>query len=141
MLVAALGQNATNVALAIPPWILLANTEGEEAQLPQEGRDTTASEAQTDTSVHRRRARGRLRNVTRMVRGDREPTLESCQMEHMRDSVFNRLERPVADPNLDDDYDSECERSTGSRGNAYPRTRLDARQARLEQQVENWPPI
>ena len=38
-LVMALGQNAANVALAIPPRIPLANTEGREA----EGGDSTTS--------------------------------------------------------------------------------------------------
>ena len=41
--------------------------------------------------------------------GSHEPTLESHQIEYTRDSVFNKLERPTADPNLDDDYDSEFE--------------------------------
>ena len=36
-LVAALGQNATNVALAIPPRILLANAVGGEVLPPKEG--------------------------------------------------------------------------------------------------------
>ena len=35
MLVAAMGQNAANVALAIPLGIPLANAEGEEAKPPQ----------------------------------------------------------------------------------------------------------
>ena len=48
-LVAALGQNATNVALAIPSGIPLANTEGEEVPPPQEGRDATVSEARIGT--------------------------------------------------------------------------------------------
>ena len=32
------------------------------------------------------------------------------------DSVFNRLEQPATDPNVDDDYDSEFDRSTSSKG-------------------------
>ena len=49
-----------------------------------------------------------------------ESTLESHKTEHTKDSVFNELERPVDDPNLDDDYDSdsEYERSAGSRDSA-----------------------
>ena len=50
-LVAALGQTATNVTPTIPPGIPLANGEGEEAQLPQEGRDAMASKARVDTSA------------------------------------------------------------------------------------------
>ena len=42
-LVSALGQNAGNVAFAILPRIPLANSEGEEALPPQEGRDAIAS--------------------------------------------------------------------------------------------------
>ena len=53
-LVAALGQNTTNVALAILSRILFANAEGKEALPPKEGRDATVSEARTDTSACRR---------------------------------------------------------------------------------------
>ena len=51
-LVAALGQNASNVAPAIPLGIPLANAEGGEALLPQEGGDATTSEARTEASQH-----------------------------------------------------------------------------------------
>ena len=56
-LVTIFGQNAANVAPAIPPRILLANAEGEEVPPPQEGRDATVSEARTNTHARRRRAR------------------------------------------------------------------------------------
>ena len=60
---------------------------------------------------------------------NREATLESHKTEHTRDSVFNRLAQPVADPNLDDDNDSEYkyECSASSRESADLRARLDAR--------------
>ena len=126
-LVVALDQNAAIVAPTIPPRILLANTESEETWPPQEGRDATTSEARTDTSMHQMRAWRRCQNVTQIVHGDHEPTLESRQIEHTRDSIFNRLERLVANPNLDDDYDFEYEHSAGSRGSADLRGRLNAR--------------
>ena len=47
-LLVALGQNAANAAPAIPLGIPLANVEGEEAQLPQEGWDATASGVRTN---------------------------------------------------------------------------------------------
>ena len=53
-LVVALGQNAANVAPAIPPGIPLANTESGKALSPQEGRDATVGEAQTDICQRRR---------------------------------------------------------------------------------------
>ena len=61
--------------------------------------------------------------------------------EHTRDSVFNRLERTKADPNLDDGYDSEYECSAGSKEKVNLRARLNARRARLEQQAESRPLI
>ena len=44
-LVTALGQNAANMAPAIPPGIPLANRESEEVPPPQEAREAMASEA------------------------------------------------------------------------------------------------
>ena len=85
-LMAALGQNTANSTPAILSGIPFVNAEGEEAQLPQEGGDATVSGVQTDTSACR------------------------------RDSVFNKIEQSVTDPNLDDDYDSEYEHFVGSRG-------------------------
>ena len=61
-----------------------------------------------------------------MAREDHEPTLESRKIERTRDSVFNGLEWPAADPNLDDDYDSEFEQSASSKGSADLCTRLNA---------------
>ena len=49
-LVVALGQNMANMAPAILLGIPLANKEDREALPPQEGEDTTGSEARTDTS-------------------------------------------------------------------------------------------
>ena len=72
---------------------------------------------------------------------DCEPTLKSHNTEHTRDSFFNRLEQPVANLNLEDDYDSEYERSAGSRESVDLRARLDARRAQREQQVENRLPV
>ena len=72
---------------------------------------------------------------------DHEPTPESRNTEHTRESVFNRLERPVADLNLDDNYDSEYEHLASSRGSADLCPRLNAQWAQHEQQVENRPPI
>ena len=65
-LVAVLGQNAVNVALAIP----LANAEGE---------DATSSKAHT--SQRRRRVRCKCRNIARLAQEDRELTPESRQTE------------------------------------------------------------
>ena len=48
---------------------------------------------------------------------------------HTWDSVFNRLERIIADPNLDDEYDSDYERSASSRESPDLRAWLDARRA------------
>ena len=76
-LVAALGQNAANVTPAIPPGIPLANSEGEEVPPPQEGRDVTTREAQTDTDAHRRCARRRHHNTMRGKHENQETTLES----------------------------------------------------------------
>ena len=53
--------------------------------------------------------------------------------------MFDRLERIKVDPNLDDGYDSENERSAGSRESADLRARLNARRARPEQQAESRP--
>ena len=94
MLVTTFDQNATNVAPAIPLGILLTNAEGG---------DATTSEARTDISQRRSRDERRCRNVSRPAHEDHEPTPGSPQTERTRDSVFNRLEQPVADPNLDDD--------------------------------------
>ena len=68
----------------------------------------------------------RRQNVAWVLRENREPTLESHKTEHTRDSIFNRLERPAAYPNLDNDYDSEYESSTGSRENTDLCAQLDA---------------
>ena len=53
-LVAALGQNAANVALTIPPAIPLANMEGG---------DATTCEAQTESSQHRWCTRCKCQNI------------------------------------------------------------------------------
>ena len=50
-LVAALGQNTTNVTPTIPLGIPLTNAEGEEILPPQEGKDATTREARTDTDA------------------------------------------------------------------------------------------
>ena len=76
-LVVALGQNTTNVALAIPLGIPLADAEGEEAQPPQEGGDSITSEAQTKTSQRRRRDRRRCQNIIQLAQEDHELTPES----------------------------------------------------------------
>ena len=47
--------------------------------------------------------------------------------------MFNRLEWTVADLNLDDEYDSEYERSAGSRESPDLRARLDAKRVLREQ--------
>ena len=60
---------------------------------------------------------------------------------HTRDSVFNRLERTRADPNLDDGYDSKYEHSAGSRESTDLRAQLNARRARPEQQAESKSPV
>ena len=60
---------------------------------------------------------------------------------HTRDSVFDRLERTRVDLNLDDGYNSENERSAGSRESADLRARLNAQRARPEQQAESRPPV
>ena len=44
----------------------------------------------------------------------------------------SRLEQTVVDPNLDDEYDSDYERSAGSKESADLRAWLDARRAQLE---------
>ena len=44
--------------------------------------------------------------------------------------MFNKLERIVADPDLDDEYDSEYERSVGSRESIDLRARIDAQRER-----------
>ena len=54
---------------------------------------------------------------------------------HTKDSVFDRLERIRVDPNLDDGYNFENERSAGSRESADLRARLNARRVRPEQQA------
>ena len=140
-LVATLGQNTANVALAIPLGISLANAEGEEALFPWKGRDATTNEAWTDSNACRRCARCRRQNTARIVHKNRKPTPKSHKIEHTRDLVFNRLERPVVDSNLDDDYDSEYEGSAGSRESADLRGRLDAWRAQPGQQPKNWPPV
>ena len=138
-LLAMLGQNTANVAPVIPLWIPLANAEGKEVPPPQKGREAMANEAQPDTHTRRRHIWRRRHNATRERHKNRETTLESHETEHTRDSVINRLERIVDDPNLDDKYDSEYERSTGSRESADLRARLDARRAWCQQQAENRP--
>ena len=90
-LVAVLGQNAANVPPAIPSGIHLSI---------EEGGDMMASEAKIETSQHLRHTRCRCRNVARPTQEDSEPTPKSLQIERTRDSVFNRLERPVANPNF-----------------------------------------
>ena len=60
---------------------------------------------------------------------NQETTPKPFGTEHTRDSVFNRLERTVIDPNLDDEYDSEHEHSAGSRESADLHARLDAQRA------------
>ena len=75
------------------------------------------------------------------MRENLEPTSESYKTEHTKDSVFNRLDQPVDDPNLDDNYEFEHERSVGSRESADLHARLDAQQAQREQQAENRPPV
>ena len=95
-LVAVLGRNTANMALVIPPRIPPANTEGKEAIPSQEDRDTTASEARTDTISHQRCARRRRQNAALIVCENREPTPESHKIEHTRDSIFNKLKRPMA---------------------------------------------
>ena len=129
-LVAALGQNVVNVTPAILPGIPLANAEGEEIPSPQEGRDATTSEARTNTDACRRHTQRRRHNATRGRLKNRETTSKSHGIEHTRDSVFNRLERTVADPNLDDEYDFEYERSAGSRESIDLHARLDTQRAR-----------
>ena len=47
----------------------------------------------------------------------------------------------MADPNLDDEYDSEYERSTGSKESANLRAWLDAQRVQREQHAENKPPV
>ena len=64
-LVIALGQNTTNVTPAIPLGIPLANEEGEEVPPPQEGRDATTSEAQTNTDARRMSIQCRHHNAMR----------------------------------------------------------------------------
>ena len=54
-----------------------------------------------------------------------EPTPESHKTKHTKDSVFNRLEQPMDDPNLDDDYNSECKCLVGSKESIDLRARLD----------------
>ena len=116
-----------------PLQISLANAEGREALPLQEGGDATASKALTNTSVCRRRPQHRHQNVAQVVHKDHEPTPESCKIEYTRDTVFNTLERPVADPSLDCDNDSEFELTTGSRGSADLHARLNTRCPQLKQ--------
>ena len=131
-LVTVLGQNAANTTPAIPPGIPIANAEGKDGLSPLEGGDVTAGGAQVDTDARRRCAR-RRRRTRHENRGDASG--------QTRDSVFNRLERVMDDPNLDDGYDSENEHSAGSRENTDLRARLNAQRARLEQQAESRPPV
>ena len=138
---AALGQNAANVTPAIPLGILLANMEGEEAPPPQEGRDATASEARTETNVRRRRVWCRRCNTMLEMHENWEVTIVSRGIEHTWDSMFNRLKRTIADPNLDDKYDSDYERLVGSRESPDLRSQLDAWRAQREQQAESRPPV
>ena len=72
---------------------------------------------------------------------DRGDAPDSRASEHTRNSVFSRLERVKVDPNLDDGYDSENERSAGSRESTDLRARLNVRRARPEQQAESRPPV
>ena len=140
-LVTALGQNAANVAPAIPPGILLANTEGEEVPPLQEGGNAIANKAQTETYARRRRAQCRHHNATQETYENRETTPESHKTERTKDSIFIRLKQKVGDPNLDDKYDSKYECSAGSKETADLRARLDPQRARCEQQPENRLPI
>ena len=128
-LVTTLSQNAANVAPVIPPGIPLANVGGEESLPPQEDGEVAADEARADTDMRRRRARRRRRtrsNSQINVSGARTP-------EHTRDSIFDRLERIRVDLNLDNEYNTEDERSAASRGSSDLRARLNARRARPEQ--------
>ena len=59
------------------------------------------------------------------MRENHEPTSESHKTEHTKDSVFNKLEQSMDDPNLDDDYDSEYKCLVGSRENINLHARLD----------------
>ena len=118
VLVMALGQNATNITPAIPLGILLAKAKGGEALPPQEGGDATAKEAELTLESQK---------VTEATREDRKPIPECCQTQRTRDSVFNKLEWPADNPNLDDGYDFEFEHSTSSRGSTDLRARLNAR--------------
>ena len=99
------------------------------------------SKARTDTSVRRRCTQRKHHNTARGTHKNRGTTPKSHGPKHTRDSVFNRLELTVVDPNLDDEYDSEHERSAGSRENADLRARLDTQRAQREQQAENKPPV
>ena len=136
-LVTNLGQNAANVTHAIPPGILLANTGGEEDLPSQEGEDVAVGSSQADTDVWRRHAR-RRRRVRREDQGD---ALDLCASKHTRNSVFSKLERVRVDLNLDDGYDSENERSAGSKESTDLRARLNTRRVRPEQQAESRPPV
>ena len=134
-LVMVLGQNAANATPAILPGIPLANAKGEEGLPLQRGRDIVAGEAQTDIDACRRRARRRHR--TRHQSRGNAPELHA--LEHTRDLVFSRLERMRADPNLDDGYDFEYERSAGSRENTDLRAQLNARRRGLSSKLRAGP--
>ena len=101
-LVTALDQNAANATPAIPPGIPLANAGGEESLPTQGDGKVAADEAQVDTDVRQRRARRRHR-----ARSDSRRNMSDLRTtEHTRDSVFDRLKRIRANPNLDDGYNS-----------------------------------
>ena len=114
-----------------------ANAEDGEGLPSQEGRDIAISDAQADTNTRWRHTRHR-RGTRQWNRGDASSL---HVFEHTRDSVFNRIERVRDDPNLDDGYNSENERSTGSRDNTDLRARLNARWARPEQQAKSRLPV
>ena len=82
-----------------------------------------------------------MRRRRRTRHENRRDAPDSHVSEHIRDSVFNRLERVRVDPNLDDGYDSENERLATSRESTDLRARLNARRARPEQQAESRPPV
>ena len=126
-LVAALGQNTANVTPAIPLGIPLAKTEGEEVPPSQEGKDVIAFKARTNADTRRKHA---WRSKTmRGMHKNRETAIESHRTEHTRDSIFNRLERTIVDPNLDEEYDSDYKGSTGSGESPDLQSRLNARRA------------
>ena len=56
---------------------------------------------------------------------NQEVTTVSRETEHTQDSVSNRLEQTITDLNLDDEYDSDYERSAGSRESPDLHAQLD----------------